>query len=215
MPVRNLPSPLTVYPEIEIFRLGVEILNFREKGWEKRVALGIKVVHLAEIYKKGLLLRISKRFAGEVREPVGNGSPRENEKSRRRFTFLEFFSETREDTLKSLMVNLVCLAKIYKKVHEHFPRTSNRFAGKARKRAGSLLFPSQMTFPEKKNAKNAPFFSGPLHREWCDQQMPVWNSPSPPYHLGGNQKIHTGSGNLKFSEEGLGWVKRVALVLLP
>ena len=35
----------------------MEISNFREKGWEKGVALAIRVVHLAEIYEKvhGLL----------------------------------------------------------------------------------------------------------------------------------------------------------------
>ena len=80
-------SPLT--PEIEKFRLGVEISNFRKKGWEKRIALAIKVVHLAEIYKKahGLLPRISNRFAGKLRKPVGNDSPRKNLESSRSFTF--------------------------------------------------------------------------------------------------------------------------------
>ena len=59
--------------KIKKFRLGVEIYNFRVKGWEKRVALEIKVVLLAEIYKKvhGLLSRISNCFAGNVRKPVG------------------------------------------------------------------------------------------------------------------------------------------------
>ena len=52
-------------------------------------------------------------------------------KSERRSTFFGFFSETRGDTLKSPMVNLVRLAEIYEKVHEHFSRISERFAAKA------------------------------------------------------------------------------------
>ena len=34
--------------------------------------------------------------------------------------------------------------------------------------------------------------------------MPARNLLSPSYHLPGNRKIQTGSGNLKFLEEGLG-----------
>ena len=52
-------------------------------------------------------LHISNRFARKVRKPVGNGSPRKNLKSGRRFTFFGSFSEMREDTLESHMVNLV------------------------------------------------------------------------------------------------------------
>ena len=57
--------------------------------------------------------------------------------SGRRFTFFEFFSETRGDSLKSPMVNLVRLTEIYKNAREHFSRISNRFAGKVRKPIGN------------------------------------------------------------------------------
>ena len=118
------PLPLTAHPKIEKFRLGVEISNFRRKDW---VAPAIKVVHLAEIYKKvhGLLSLISKRFAGKVRKAVDNGSPRKYPLDAVS-TLFGFLSKTREDTLKSPMVNLVYLAEIYKEVHEHFPRISKR-----------------------------------------------------------------------------------------
>ena len=61
--------------------------NLRKNGWVKRIAFkALKVVHLAEIYKKvhSVLSPISKRFAGEVRKPVANGSPRQNLGSGRR-----------------------------------------------------------------------------------------------------------------------------------
>ena len=52
MPIRNLPCPLTTYPKIEEIRLGLEISNFRENGWEIWVAPLLKNVHLADINKE-------------------------------------------------------------------------------------------------------------------------------------------------------------------
>ena len=50
----KLPSPPYRYPKIEKFKLRVEIPNFWENGWRKRVAPALKVVHLAdEIQRQG------------------------------------------------------------------------------------------------------------------------------------------------------------------
>ena len=72
MPIRYSAPPLTVSPQIENSRLGKEISNFRQNGWEKREAHWIiescsprwgPQVH-------ELLSRISNRFVGRVRELV-------------------------------------------------------------------------------------------------------------------------------------------------
>ena len=64
--------PFIAYPKIEKLRLKVEISNFLKKGWEKRVALLIKAVHLAEICKK--VHRIFSRFSNGLPERFENRS---------------------------------------------------------------------------------------------------------------------------------------------
>ena len=89
----------------------MEISNFQKKGWEKRVALVMKVVHLAEIYKKvhgpWIFDVIGPKKRGRfLRFSLKESSDSEKNRSGR---FSSFSGETLRDTGKMLAYFLVDL----------------------------------------------------------------------------------------------------------